>query len=206
MEIIEYFSEIFYNIRELIMMNVSNELNYIEGGVEMFEFFNCNPRIEIICKVPETNVDKYRKLCDWLYLNFKTHERIVLDKELKYLYSTVDLIENILKDMHEKSNDINTVIKLNKIRYKNNDENLKELIEGIKFEYEFFEDSELRKDSYDYLNRTFSWYKLKEELIENAINFLATNKIDLNELEFQNIDLGKYENDIILRIGDDEFV
>lgn len=172
----------------------------------MFEIFNCNPKIEFICEVPENNVDKYQKLCDWLYVNFKTHEKIVLDKKMKYLYSTVELIENVLKDMSKKSNDINIVIKLNSIRYKNNNENFKELIEGIKFEYDFFENSELEKDSYDYLNRTFSWYKLKEELIQDAINFLSINKISLNELEFQNIDLDKYENDIILKIGDDEFV
>ena len=94
--------------------------------------------------------------------------------------------------MNEQRNDINVFLRLKDIEYIGNKNNFDDFIEDIKFEYELFN----RKSDYDYFNRVLSWYKIKQQFIESTINFLARNKLDLNELSFKS-ECNQYNNEII---------
>ncbi len=175
---------------------VYNLIYKLEGGIEVNRILNYT-KIEYICEIPNDSSSKYQELCEWFYKNFKEDKKIVFNNELKYLYSTIDLLEDEMESLNKDKTSPLKFIKLKEIDYKDNTENFKEFIEEIIFEYEFLNKNNLKKDDYNYLNRLFSWYKLKQEFLESAIEFLSNRELDLSELEFEKVDLNEYKKDIL---------
>lgn len=161
----------------------------------MKEIFN-SPKIEYFMEFPKDSSKRYQELCTWLNECFKEDRELVEKNNLKYLYSTIEILTLELEKMERRKNDPLKFIKLKDISYKGNEENFKEFIEEIKFEYEFLIENNYEKNNYEYLNRLFSWYKLKQEFIESAVNFLSKYELDLSKLEFEEVDLNEYKKEI----------
>ena len=171
-------------------------LKYIEGGIEMNTLLN-NIKIEYVYEIPMDSSIKYQELCKWIYKHFKEDEKLVLKNNMKYLYTTLDILNNELDKLYENKTDPLKFIKLKEIAYKDNEENFEEFIDEIKIEYKFLIENNTEKNNYEYLNRLFSWYKLKQEFLESAIEFLSSQELDLSQLEFEKVNLNDYKKDIL---------
>lgn len=150
------------------------------------------PDVQYVYEIPEDSSTKYKELCEWMYRSLKEDEKIARENNLHYSYKSIEKLEIQLREMNEQRNDINVFLRLKDIEYIGNKNNFDDFIEDIKFEYELFN----RKSDYDYFNRVLSWYKIKQQFIESTINFLARNKLDLNELSFKS-ECNQYNNEII---------
>ncbi|ELC8342869.1 hypothetical protein QYB73_002926 [Clostridium perfringens] len=162
----------------------------------MNRILNCT-KIEYIYEIPKDSSSEYQELCEWFYKSFKKDKEKVIENNLIYLFKTVDSIEKEIECLNNEKNSPLKFIKLKEIDFKENRGNFEEFINEIKIEYQFLEKNNLQKDNYKYLNRVFSWYKLKQEFLESAIEFLSKRELDLSKIEFEKVNLDEYKKNII---------
>lgn len=169
---------------------------YTGGGVELNRI-HYTKIIEYVYEIPKDSSSRYEETCDWLYENFKKDKKAVLKNQLTYLNSTLEVLNSEIKALNENKSDPLKFFKLKQIEFKENKENFEEFLEEIKYEYEFLNKNTKDKNDYEYFNRLFSWYKLKPEFLESAINFLSNNELDVSNLDFEFIILDEYKKKIL---------